>query len=60
MLLHGREYRKSILPTMGARCQHTLPDRTDVRREMRVNDSLGEAQPLAVDGGTPEYHGDAW
>ena len=60
MLLHGREYRKSFLPTMGARCQHTLPDSTDVQGEMRVPERfVGEARSLAADGGTPEYHGDA-
>ena len=60
MLLHGREYRKSFLPTMGARCHDTLPDSTDVQREMRVPELfVGEARSLAADGGTPEYHGDA-
>ena len=60
MLLHGREYRKFFLPTVGARCQHTLPDSTDAQREMRVPGRFaGEAQALAADGGTPEYYGDA-
>ena len=60
MLLHGQEYRKSFFLTMGARCQHTLPDSTDVQREMRVPERFaGEAQSRAADGGTHEYHGDA-
>ena len=60
MLLHGREYRKSLLPTMGACCQHTLTGSTDVLWEMRVPERFaGEAQSFAADGCTPEYDGDA-
>ena len=61
MLLHGREYRKSLLPTMGACCQHTLRGSTDVQWEMRVPERFaGEAQSFAADGCTPEYDGDAF
>ena len=36
MLSMGQEYRMSFLSSMGARCEHTLPDSTNVQWEMRL------------------------